>query len=157
MNAIKELKDRGVNMKIGYGESMRNYYAFETYAEKGVDHLMPLVGRMSRMEDLLKIRKLAKDHGLDFSSGGTTYVNAIFGAIYDENEMLEFHEPITYTLGQYLEIKPEEKEGRFYLPDIIGSPIRIALDKLEAIGALESKRYFYSETAKLNFAVRAAY
>lgn len=157
MNAIKELKDRGINIKIAYGESMRNYYAFETYVEKGVDHLMPLVGRMSRMDDLLKIRKLAKDNGLDFSSGGTTYINAIFGALYDETEMLEFHEPITYTLGQYLEIKPEEKNGRFYLPDIIGSPIRIALDKLEDEGALESKKYFYSETAKLNFAVRAAY
>lgn len=157
MNAIKELKDRGINMKIGYGESMRNYYAFETYAEKGVDHLMPLVGRMSRMDDLLKIRDLARKNGLDFSSGGTTYVNAIFGALYEENEMLEFHEPITYTLGQCLEVKPEEKNGRFYLPNIVGSPIRIALDKLEAEGALESKRCFYSTSAKMSFAVRAAY
>ncbi|MDR3590370.1 MAG: enolase C-terminal domain-like protein [Negativicutes bacterium] len=157
MNAIKELKDRGINMKIGFGESMRNYYSFETYAEKGVDHLMPLVGRMSRMDDLLKIRKLAKDNGLDFSSGGTTYVNAVFGALYDENEMLEFHEPVTYTLGQCLEVKPEEKNGRFYLPDMIGSPVRIALAKLEAEGALESTRYFYSESAKLAFAVRGAY
>lgn len=157
MNAIKELKDRGLNMKVGYGESMRNYFAFETYAEKGVDHLMPLVGRMSRMDDLLKIRKLAKDKGLDFSSGGTLWINAVFGALYDENEMLEYHEPIIYTLGECLEVKPEEKNGRVYLPEIVGSPIRVALDKLEAEGKLESKRCFYSETAKLNFAVRAAY
>lgn len=158
MNAIKELKERGIGMKIAYGESMRNYYAFETYAEKGVDHLMPLVGRMSRMDDLLKIRELAHKKGLDFSSGGTTYINATFGALYNENEKLEFHEPITYTLGQCLEIKPEEKDGRFYLPNIIGSPIRIALRKLKAEGALESIRYFYSESSsKMQFAVRAAY
>lgn len=157
MNSIKALKDRGVDMKIAYGESMRNYYAFETYAEKGVDHLMPLVGRMSRMDDLLKIRKLAKDNGIDFSSGGNTYINAMFGTLYGENEMLEFHEPIISALGEYLEVKPEEKNGRFYLQDIVGSSIRINLDKLETDRVLESKQYFYSETAKFHFAVRAAY
>jgi hypothetical protein len=109
------------------------------------------------MDDLLKIRDLAREKGLEFSSGGTTYINAVFGALYDENEMLEYHEPITYTLGQCLAVKPEEKNGRFYLPDIVGSPIRIAFDKLESEGFLESKRCFYCTSAKRNFAVRAAY
>ncbi|QAT48902.1 L-alanine-DL-glutamate epimerase [Caproiciproducens sp. NJN-50] len=157
MNAIKELKERGINMKIAFGESMRNYYAFETYVEKGVDHLMPLVGRMGSVRELVAIRDLAKRNGLDFSSGGTTFVNAALGALYEENEMLEYHEPITYTLGECLEVKCEERDGRFYLPDIEGAPYRINLKKLEADGALESKKYFYSENAKLKFAVRGAY
>ncbi|MDO5551874.1 MAG: enolase C-terminal domain-like protein [Lachnospiraceae bacterium] len=156
MNAIHELRER-VNMKIGYGESMRNRFAFETYAEKGVDHLMPLVGRMSRMSDLLEIRDLAREKKLRFSSGGTVWINAVFGALYEETEMLENHEPMTLPIGECLEIKPEEKNGRLYLPDLPGSPIRLNVKKLEEDRVLESVKYFYADSSKLNFAVRAAY
>lgn len=156
MNAIKRLRDQ-VNMKLGYGESMRNYFAFETYAEKGVDHLMPLVGRMSRMSDLLKIRNLAREKGLRFSSGGTVWLNAAFGALYDENELLENHEPMTEPIGDCLLVKPEEKKGRLYLPDIPGSPIRLDVKRLEENGTIESIRYFYASSSALNFAVRGAY
>ncbi|WP_333652945.1 enolase C-terminal domain-like protein [Lacrimispora sp.] len=156
MNAIKEVKER-TGMVISYGESMRNYYAFETYAEKGVGHLMPLVGRMSKMSDLMKIRQLSKDKGLRFSSGGTVWINAAFGALYDENELLENHEPMTEPIGDCLKVKPEEKNGRLYLPDIVGCPIRIDIPKLEKEGTLESMKCFYTEKNKNNFAVRAAY
>jgi len=45
-------------------------------------------------------------------------VDDVLGALYEEDEMLEYHEPITFTLGECLEVKSEEKGGRFYLPDI---------------------------------------
>lgn len=156
MNAIRELREK-VNMRIGYGESMRNYFAFETYAEKGVDHLMPLVGRMSKMSDLLKIRDLARENGLLFSSGGTIWINAVFGALYDESEMLENHEPMTEPIGECLLVKPEEKNGRIYLPDMEGSPIRLNIEKLEKEGTIESVKYFYASEGNRSFAVRAAY
>lgn len=156
MNAIRELREK-VHMKIGYGESMRNYFAFETYAEKGVDHLMPLVGRMSKMSDLLKIRDLARKNGLRFSSGGTIWINAVFGALYDETEMLENHEPMTEPIGECLLVKPEEKNGRIYLPDLEGSPIRLNVEKLEREGIIESVKYFYASEGSRSFAVRAAY
>ncbi|MDR1834435.1 MAG: hypothetical protein LBQ96_01355 [Fusobacteriaceae bacterium] len=156
MNAIRQVKER-TGMVIGYGESMRNYYVFETYAEKGVDHLMPLVGRMSKMDDLLKIRKLAKEKGLRFSSGGTVWINAAFGALYDEDEALENHEPMTEPIGECLSIKPEEKGGRLYLPDIPGAPVRLDLKKLEKNGVLESVKYYTAAKTNLSFAVRAAY
>lgn len=156
MNAIKALREQ-VGMMVGYGESMRNYYAFETYAEKGVDHLMPLVGRMSRMSDLMKIRQLAKENGLRFSSGGTVWINAAFGALYDENEMLENHEPMTEPIGDCLSVKPEEKDGRLYLPDIEGSPIRLDVEGLERRGVIESIKYFQAGTGSQSFAVRGAY
>lgn len=156
MNAIKEVKERS-GMMIGYGESMRNAFAFETYAEKGVDHLMPLVGRMSKMSDLIKIRDLAREKGLRFSSGGTVWLNAAFGALYNENEMLENHEPMTGPIGDCLAVKPEEKNGRLYLPDIEGSPIRLDLEGLKKRGVIESIRYFYASEGNRSFAVRAAY
>lgn len=156
MTAIEQLCAQ-VGMTIGFGESMRNYYAFETYAEKGVGHLMPLVGRMSRMEDLLKIRELAHRRNLRFSSGGTVWINAVFGTLYDEDELLENHEPMTEPIGNYLALKPEEKNGRLYLSDKPGMPIELNLKKLEKDGILESIKYFYSNSFKGNFAVRAAY
>ena len=156
MNAIRELKER-TGMMIGYGESMRNYYAFETYAEKGVDHLMPVIGRMSRMSDLIRIRDLAREHNLRFSSGGTVWINAAFGALYNEQERLENHEPMTGPIADYLSVRPREKDGRLWLPDIEGSPVRLDLAKLEKDEILESVRYFYPSKADHSFAVRSAY
>lgn len=156
MNSIKSVREQS-GMVIGYGESMRNYFAFETYAEKGVDHLMPLVGRMSKMEDLLKIRDYCREKGLRFSSGGTIWTNAIFGALYDENELLENHEPMTQPIGECLTVKPEERNGRIYLPDIIGSPIRLDVQGMESRGLLESVRYIYADKLNQQFAVRGAY
>ncbi|MBJ2357675.1 enolase C-terminal domain-like protein [Sphaerochaeta sp. S2] len=157
MNGIKELKERGVGLKLGYGESMRNAYAFETYAEKGVDHLMPLVGRMCKMSDLLKIRALCKERKLLFSAGGTSWLNAAFGALFDEDEYLENHEPMTDPIGDILSVKSEEKNGRFYLPDIIGTPIRINFEKIEKNHILDGVKCYYAERMKASFAVRAAY
>lgn len=156
MNAIREVARR-TGVMLGYGESMRNGWAFETYAEKGVTHLMPLVGRMSRMDDLIKIRDLCREQGLKFSSGGTVWINAAFGALYSENELLENHEPMTGPIGDTLLIKPEERNGRLYLPDIPGLPCRLNVEKLEKEGVIESVRYFKASDMNKGFAVRAAY
>ncbi|MFV0502489.1 MAG: enolase C-terminal domain-like protein [Lachnospirales bacterium] len=145
MNGIKELKDRGVPMDISFGESMRISYAYETYIEKGVDHLQPSVGRMSRIDDLLKIRKMAHENNITFSSGGRVYLNSIFGCLYNENEKIEYHEPISRPIGEYTLYKPEEKSGRFYCQDdVIGNPQRMDLEKLEKDGLLESKKIYYT-------------
>lgn len=156
MNAIKAVKDQ-TGMVIGYGESMRNFYVFETYAEKGVDHLMPLIGRMSKMEDVLKIRDLCREKNLRFTSGGTVWVNSVFGPLYGDNELLENHEPMTLPIGECLHIKPEERDGKLFLPDIPGNPIRLDIKGLEERGVLESVRYIHADKQNLQFAVRGAY
>ena len=157
MNGIKEVCER-TGMVIGFGESMRNAFAFETYAEKGVGHLMPLVGRVSAMGDLLKVRDLAREKGLMFSSGGTVWQNASFGALYEGRERLEHHEPMTQPMGECLEVKPEERGGRLYLhPDLPGSPVRLAVKKLEENGTLESIKIVHASANNKTFAVRASY
>ncbi len=145
MNGIKELKERGVSMPIAFGESMRISYAYETYIEKGVDHIQPSVGRMTRMDDLLKIKKMARENNVKFSSGGRIYLNAILGCLYEEDELIEYHEPISKPVGEYTLFQPEEKNGRFYCQDdIIGNPQRMNIEKLEKDGLLESKKIFYA-------------
>ena len=144
-------------MMVGYGESMRNYYAFETYQEKGVDHLMPLVGRMSSMGDLIRIRDLARQHGLRFSSGGTVWINAVFGTLLEGKELLENHEPMTGPMADCLSIHPEEKGGKLWLPDIPGLPIRLDVEKLQNNGTMKKISYFDAASFSKNFAVRASY
>lgn len=146
MNGIKRLKEMGVSMPIAFGESMRTCYAYETYVEKGVDHLQPSIGRMSRIDDILKIRDLAREKQVRFSSGGRIYLNAIFGCLYNEQEEIEYHEPISKPVGEYTLFQPEERNGRFYCqPDLIGNPQRMDIEKLEKHGLLESRQIFYAE------------
>ena len=92
MNGIRRLKEMGVTIPIAFGESMRIYYEYETYIEKGVDHVQPSIGRMTRMDDIIRIRDLAREKGVKFTSGGRIYLNAIFGCLYNENEWIEYHE-----------------------------------------------------------------
>lgn len=146
MNGIKRLKEMGVPMPIAFGESMRISYAYETYIEKGVDHVQPSIGRMTRIDDILTIRDLAREHGVTFSSGGRIYLNAIFGCLYNENERIEYHEPISRPVGEYTLFQPEERDGRFYCqPDLPGNPQRMNIEKLEKDGLMESRKVFYPQ------------
>lgn len=146
MNGIKRLKEMGVPMPIAFGESMRIAYAYETYVEKGVDHLQPSIGRMTKIDDIIRIRDLARENKVTFSSGGRIYLNAIFGCLYNEDEKIEYHEPISKPVGEYTLFQPEEKNGRFYCqPDLPGNPQRMNIEKLEKDGLLESKKVFYSQ------------
>ena len=146
MNGIKRLHEMLPDMQLAFGESMRVSYAYETYIEKGVTHLQPSVGRMSRMDDLLRIRDMARESGVRFSSGGRIYLNAIFGCLYGEDEYIEFHEPISAPVGVYTLFQPEEKNGKFYVQtDIPGNPQRMDLEKLERDGLLEGYKIYYTE------------
>ena len=138
------LKEMGVKIPIAFGESMRIYYEYETYIEKGVDHVQPSVGRMTRMDDLIRIRDLAREKGVKFTSGGRIYLNAIFGCLYNEDEWIEYHEPISRPVGAYTLFQPEEKNGRFYCqPDLPGNPQRLDIAKLEKDGLMESREIYY--------------
>ena len=144
MNGIRRLKEMGVTIPIAFGESMRIYYEYETYIEKGVDHVQPSIGRMTRMDDIIRIRDLAREKGVKFTSGGRIYLNAIFGCLYNENEWIEYHEPISRPVGAYTLFQPEEKNGRFYCqPDLTGNPQRLDIEKLEKDGLMESREIYY--------------
>lgn len=145
MNGIKELKEKGFKVPLAFGESMRINYEFEIYAEKGVDVLQPSVGRMTRIDDLIAIRDLSREKNLRFMSGGRVYLCALFGTLFNEDELIEFHEPISQPVCEYAINIPEERNGRFYLPtDIPGNAQRLNLEKLEKDGLLKLKQYFYN-------------
>ena len=149
MNGIRRLKEMGVTIPIAFGESMRIYYEYETYIEKGVDHVQPSIGRMTRMDDIIRIRDLAREKGVKFTSGGRIYLNAIFGCLYNENEWIEYHEPISRPVGAYTLFQPEEKNGRFYCqPDLPGNPQRLDIEKLEKDGLWKAGKFIIRKTGK---------
>ncbi|MBO5597832.1 MAG: L-alanine-DL-glutamate epimerase [Oribacterium sp.] len=142
-NGIKRMKEMGVKQKISAGESMRISYMYEIYIEKGVDILQPSLGRMTRIDDLLKIRDMCREAGLEFQSGGRTAYNASFGCLYGEDERIEFHAPISEPVHELMLNVPEMHDGKcFVRTDINGIPVRMDLEKIEKLGYLESKTIY---------------
>lgn len=147
MNGIQALKEMGVEQPLAFGESMRISFAFETYLEKGVEHLQPSVGRMTRIDDLLKIRDLCREQDKTFSSGGRLFLNLIFGCLYNDNEQIEYHEPINVPVGEYIMFQPVRRGDRFYWEgDIIGNPLRMNAEKLEKDGLLRTREIYLPES-----------
>lgn len=142
-NGIQKMKEMGVKQKISAGESMRISYMYEMYLEKGVDIVQPSLGRMTRIDDLLKIRDMARAAGKEFQSGGRTAYNASFGCLYAENERIEFHAPISEPVHELMLNIPEIRDGKcFVRTDIPGIPVRMNLEKIEAMDALESRTIY---------------
>lgn len=142
-NGIRRMKELGVKQKLAAGESMRISYMYEIYLEKGLDIVQPSLGRMTRIDDLLKIRDMARAAGKGFQSGGRTAYNATFGCLYGAEEPIEFHAPISEPVQALMRNLPEFRDGRcFVRSDIPGIPIRMDLEKLEKLGYLESRTIY---------------
>ena len=58
-------------------------------------------------------------------------INAVFGALYEEDELLENHEPMTGPMTDLMAVWPKEKDGKLWLPDIESLPIRLDFEKIE--------------------------
>lgn len=147
-NGYRKLKELSVKQKIAAGESMRISYMYEIYLEKGVDILQPSLGRMTRIDDLLRIRDLCRAQGKEFQSGGRTAYNASFGCLYGPDERIEFHAPISEPVHKLMLNVPEIKDGKCFVnTDISGIPIRMNIEKIEAEGYLESRTIYYPPKA----------
>ena len=145
-NGIKRLKEMGVKQKLAFGESMRISYMYEIYLEKGADILQPSLGRMTRIDDLIAIRDMARASGKEFQSGGRTAYNASFGCLYGEKERIEFHAPISEPVHELMLNVPEIRDGKcFVRTDIPGIPVRMNLEKIERMGYLESRTIYLPE------------
>ena len=141
---VQRLKEQ-ITQRLAFGESMRTYYAYVPYAEKGAAVLQPSLGRMSRIDDLLRIRDLCHDNGLEFQSGGRTAYNATFGCLYGENERIEFHAPISEPVHAYMTGVPEFRDGKCYVrSDVPGIAVRMNLEKIEKDGYMDSMKVFYA-------------
>ena len=63
---------------------------------------------------------------------------------------------MTMPIGQCLSVKPEERNGRMYLSDIPGSPIRLDREGLERRGLIDDIKFYGVDKAG-GFYVRGTY
>jgi L-alanine-DL-glutamate epimerase-like enolase superfamily enzyme len=126
---------------VSMGESMRNHYFFKAYVDAGVRHLQHNMQNPG-FEDWRQVRDLAKAKGLMFSSGGLPMVCAYL-ATADEDCWQEYLKPTNGPVMRYMKIKPEEREGKFYIPNEPGSPMTPDWEKLDKDGYLDGRKYYY--------------
>lgn len=145
MEGCRELASRldkvGIPVDIAMGESVRSYYELVQYAEHGVRHLNPVMPNYATVDEILKAKKFADTNGLMLSSGGFTFANVAYGAVFSDKQLVEFHQPIMEVLGQYMNKKSEVKDGKWYLPTTPGLPVSFDFEYLKSEGLLDSITY----------------
>lgn len=119
---------------VAMGESMRNRYQFYQYIMAGAKHLQPIPENLSGVRDWLYVRDEAMEFGLQLSSGGYSHMTASYIATAREEDMVEYLYPIMNKLYQIMDIKPQEKDGTFILPEEPGISMRPDLMLWEKLG-----------------------
>lgn len=149
MTGLRKLTDRlaeaDIQVPIAMGESVRSYHTFVAYADSGVKHLQPANAAMYCLAETMRVRDLANERGLFLETGGITFSNVVLGTLYEDNGQIEYHQPIMEVLVPYLEVMSDIKDGKFYLPNIPGLPMRLDFEHLKKDGLLEEVIYKYSK------------
>lgn len=127
---------------LAMGESPRCYYPMESYVKAGVSQLQPIPTNLSSVEDWMRAKDLAYNNGLELTSGGFSHLTASFIATGREEDMVEYLIPVISPLYEIMELRPEEKEGKFFLPLEPGISMSPDFKLLERAGYLKSKEYF---------------
>lgn len=113
------------SVTIAYGESERTAKIFPTLVNSGVRHLQPVPMQIGSIREWMEVRDLAQRHGFDFSSGGYSLYTSSLMASAAENCPVEYLYSLMYGLEKYFLEYPQWKEGKFFLPEIAGLPVRI--------------------------------
>jgi L-alanine-DL-glutamate epimerase-like enolase superfamily enzyme len=127
-------------LPISYGESERTEKVFWTLAECGVQHLQPIAGHLSSIRGWFEVAQLARERGLTFSSGGTSYFNAPMVAAAGNDTMLEYLAPLIGALKPALLEYPEASGGRFYLSETPGIGTSVDWPLLQRTDSIEHDR-----------------
>jgi len=123
-----ELLCQKIGVTVAYGESERTSKIFPTLVNSGVRHLQPVPTQLGGMKEWMQIRDLCENQRLQFSSGGYSLYSAFLMTSANSNSMIEYLYSLMYGLEGYFLIKPSWENGRFYLPEIGGVPVRINWD-----------------------------
>ena len=144
---IEELEKlcRDCPVDVAMGESLRNHYFFYVYAQAGVKHLEPVVSNLGGVRDWMRVRDFAKQRKLRLTSGGFSHITASFIATAEESAQVEYLEPIMRFFWNYMELRPEEKDGRFLLPSEPGISVSPDFQTLDKLNKIESVSYHYPE------------
>ena len=128
---------------VAMGESMRNHYMFKEYLKCGVKHFQPCPSNMAGIREWMMIRDMAQDNGITLTSGGLPYMASVLISTAEETARQEYLAPVENVQREFLSVKWEIKDGKFYLPDIAGMPFMVDLDYMRKKGLILRKDYYY--------------
>lgn len=130
------------SVPVSLGESFLNHYLFQPMAEAGVKHFQPTASNFGGIEEWLEVNRMAKESGAMISTGGLPMLSTVMIANAGDNAITEFLEPCNQPLVDYMDIRPERRDGRFYFPDCAGLPYRFDLERLEREDFILAKNYY---------------
>lgn len=140
---VEQMKAEGVYVPLAYGESAKSFDTYCSYIRSGVEMIQP-VPHLYSLTETLRVADYARSKGCRISSGQNYFPGVVVGTLLQPDEPIELHKPNTEYVERYFKIHAQLKDGKMYLPDIPGLPVRIDLEKLEADGCLARVEYFYS-------------
>ncbi len=139
---IKWLAERSP-VPLAMGESMRNHYMFEQYLRCGVKHFQPCPSNMAGIREWMLIRDMAQENQVELTSGGLPYMAGPLIATADENAMEEYLKPVENAQREFLSVKWEVKDGKFYMPMTPGVPFKVDFERMRRKGMIVRKDYYY--------------
>ena len=84
--------------------------------------------------------------GCRITSGQNDLPGVLIGALLRPGEPIEFHRPNTEYMENYFSTKAVLRDGKLFLPDCPGLPVRADLERLEADGLLNEKQTLLPKT-----------
>ena len=141
---IRELCEES-SIPIAMGESEVCGYVFPPLVEAGVKHLQPIPGHMNKISDWLSIRDLAEKEKKQLSSGSFSHISCQFIATVNEDAHTELLVSIIGTMDDYYSIKPELKDGKYFLSDLPGLSIRFDWGKIKTLNQIGFQKVWKAE------------
>ena len=139
------IRDEGLNVPVAYGESARRFHTFKAYIDAGVQVIQPLP-QFYTLAEQLRTMEYARSRGCRITSGQNDLPGVLIGALLQPGEPIEFHRPNTERVEDYFHVRATLHDGRLYLPDCPGLPVRVDLERLQADGLLREKQILDPKT-----------
>lgn len=127
---------------IAMGESPRCGKVMYAYIKAGVKQLQPIPSNLSGVRDWMLVKNQARKYNLELTSGGFSHITASFIATADEEDMVEYLVPLMRTFYDIMELRPKEKDGKFYLPSEPGICVSPDFKLLKKMGCIEAIEFF---------------
>ncbi len=105
------------------------------------------------MEEIGALTAAIREEGLNvpsrgcrITSGQNDLPGVLIGALLRPGEPIEFHRPNTEYMENYFSTKAVLRDGKLFLPECPGLPVRADLERLEADGLLNEKQTLLPKT-----------
>lgn len=131
------IEEENLRVPLAYGESARRAHTFRAYVEAGVRVLQPLP-QFYTLAEQLRVMAYGRANGCRITSGQNDLPGVLVGALLQPGEPIEFHRPNTEYAEDYYTTRATLRDGKLWLPDCPGLPVRADLARLEADGCLDA-------------------